>query len=67
MLLWCGIMLIIMVKEIHNYSMSETARNILTTLFTMAMFMLTGYILYILFSQLYEFVMAIIQEVSLHA
>ncbi len=62
---WTGLMLVIMVKEIHNYSISETVRNILTTLFTMAMFLLTGYILYVLFNQLYEFVLAIIQEVGL--
>jgi sugar lactone lactonase YvrE len=63
--LWTGLMLIIMVKEVHNYSFSETVRNILTTLFTMAMFLLTGYILYSLFNQLYEFIMAIVQEVGL--
>ncbi|MCK6580658.1 MAG: YIP1 family protein [Anaerolineae bacterium] len=63
---WTGLMLVIMVKEIHNYSGAETARNILTTLFTMALFLLTAYILYVLFNQLYEFVMAIIREVSLH-
>jgi len=62
---WTGLMLVIMVKEIHNYSVSETVRNILTTLFTMAMFLLTGYILYVLFNQLYEFILAIIQEVGL--
>lgn len=62
---WTGLMLFIMVKEIHNYSLSETIRNILTTLFTMAMFLLTGYILYVLFNQLYEFILAIIQEIGL--
>jgi DNA-binding beta-propeller fold protein YncE len=65
MLCWVGIMLIIMVKEIHNYSFAETLRNILTTLFTMAIFMLTAYILYVLFNQLYEFILSIIQEVGL--
>ncbi len=65
MFFWCAVMLVIMVKEIHNYNFSETVRNILTTLFTMAMFMLTGYILYVLFNQLYEFGLAIIQEVGL--
>jgi hypothetical protein len=64
-LFWCGVILVIMVKEIHNYTVSETVRNILATLFTMAIFMLSGYILYVLFSQLYEFVLAIIQEVGL--
>ena len=62
---WTGLMLIIMVKEIHNYSFSETVRNVLLTLFTMALFLLTGYILYVLFNQLFDFISAIIQEVGL--
>lgn len=62
---WVGIMLFIMVKEVHNYSFSETVRNMLVTLFTMSLFLLTGYILYVLFNQLYEFISAIIQEVGL--
>jgi tetratricopeptide (TPR) repeat protein len=62
---WTGLMLVIMVKEIHNFTVSETVRNILVTLFTMAMFLLTAYILYVLFSQLYEFVLAIVREVGL--
>lgn len=64
-LFWCGLMLVIMVKEIHNYTVSETVRNLLATLFTMAMFLLTAYILYVLFNQLFEFVQAIVQEVGL--
>lgn len=62
---WMGIMLLIMVKEIHNYSFSETVRNVLITLFTMALFVLTGYILYVLFNQLFDFISAILQEVRL--
>ncbi|BCX03200.1 MAG: hypothetical protein KatS3mg053_1138 [Candidatus Roseilinea sp.] len=62
---WVGLMLFLMVKEIHNYTLSETVRNILITLFTMTMFMLTGYILYVLFDQLFEFISAIVQEVGL--
>jgi len=65
MWLWTGIMLFIMVKEIQNYEFGETVRSILTTLFTMAIFLLTAYILYVLFNQLYEFVQAIIQEAGL--
>lgn len=64
-LAWVALMLFLMVKEIHNYSLSETVRNILTTLFTMALFLLTGYILYVLFHQLYEFIRAVLQEVGL--
>lgn len=67
MWVWIGIMLFIMVMEIHNYSFGETVRNILVTLFTMALIVLTGYILYVLFNQLYEFIMAIAQELRLRA
>lgn len=65
-LIWMGIMLVIMVKEIHNYSFRETVRCIVITLFTMAMFLLTAYILYVLFNQLFEFIEAVIREASLH-
>ena len=65
MYFWMGMMLFIMVKEVHNYSFSETVRNVLITLFTMGLFLLTGYILYILFNQLFNFISAIIQEVGL--
>lgn len=65
MWVWVGIMFFLMVKEVHNYSFGETVRNILITLFTMALFVLTGYILYVLFNQLFDFITAIIQEVGL--
>ena len=65
MYVWMGIMLFIMVKEVHNYTFSETVRNVLITLFTMGLFVLTGYILYVLFTQLFDFVSAIAQEVRL--
>jgi uncharacterized membrane protein (GlpM family) len=62
---WTVLMLLIMVKEIHNYSFSELVRNIIITLFTMTMFLLTGYILYILFTQLFDFISAVFQELRL--
>jgi tetratricopeptide (TPR) repeat protein len=62
---WIAIMLFIMVKEIHNYSFSETVKNILVTFFTMALFVLTGYIMYVLFTQLFDFVTAVAQELRL--
>ena len=62
---WTGLMLFIMVKEIQNYSFWETVRNVLITIFTMALFVLTGYILYVLFNQLFDFISAIVQEVRL--
>jgi hypothetical protein len=62
---WTGVMLVIMVKEIHNYTPGETVRNVLLTLFTGALFVLTGYILYVLFNQLFDFISAIVREVGL--
>jgi tetratricopeptide (TPR) repeat protein len=63
--LWTGIMLVIMVKEVHNYTAGETVRNVLVTLFTMGLFVLSGYILYVLFNQLFDFISAVMQELSL--
>jgi hypothetical protein len=62
---WVGLMLFLMVKEIHNYSFFETVRNLVITIFTMGLFILTGYILYVLFNQLFDFISAIFQEVRL--
>jgi tetratricopeptide (TPR) repeat protein len=62
---WMAMMLFIMVKEIHNYSFGETVSNVLLTLFTMALFVLTGYIFFVLFNQLFDFISAILQEVRL--
>lgn len=62
---WMVIMLFIMVKEIHNYTFWETVRNVLITLFTMALFVLIAYILYVLFNQLFDFISAVVQEIQL--
>lgn len=62
---WVGLMFFLMVKEIHNYSFGETVRNVLLTLFTMAVMLLTGYILYVLFTQLFDFVTALLNELRL--
>jgi DNA-binding beta-propeller fold protein YncE len=64
-LVWTGLMLFIMVREIHNYTISETTSNVLKTLFTMAMLALSAYILSLLFGQLFDFVSAVWQEIGL--
>ncbi|MCS7011742.1 MAG: YIP1 family protein, partial [Anaerolineales bacterium] len=62
---WTGLMLVIMIQEIHNYSFQETLRNLLLTLFTMGIMLLTSYILYVLFFQLFDFITAIAREIRL--
>ncbi len=64
---WTGLMLFIMVKEVHNYPFGETVRNILLTLFTMALMILTGYILYVLFFQLFDFFSTLWSELQLRS
>ncbi|WNB92644.1 YIP1 family protein [Bacillus sp. NEB1478] len=62
---WCLIILFIMIKEIHNYSVSDTIRNILVTLFGMAIMLLVVFIVFVLIDQVYDFVYSIIKEVVL--
>jgi sugar lactone lactonase YvrE/uncharacterized membrane protein (GlpM family) len=62
---WCLIILIIMIKEIHNYTFSDTVRNILVTLFGMVIMLLVIFIVFVLFDQVYDFVYSIIKEAVL--
>ncbi|MHC0037720.1 YIP1 family protein [Pseudoneobacillus sp. C159] len=62
---WCLLILFIMIKEIHNYSFSETVRNIFITLFGMVIMILVVFILMVLFDQVYDFVYSIVREVIL--
>ncbi len=62
-LIWSGIILFIMVKEVHDFTFWGTVRNLLVTLFGMAIFTLICVIVYILIDQVYQFVFSIIQEV----
>ncbi len=62
---WTGLLLFIMVREIHNYTLTETTSNVLKTIFTMTMLALAAYILSLLFGQLYDFISAVWQEIGL--
>lgn len=65
MVMWCGVLLFITIKEIHDYTFWGTVRNLFLTLFGMFMMVLVFFVLYVLFDQLYDFVRSIIQEVIL--
>lgn len=62
---WCLLILVIMIKEIHNYSLPETVRNILVTIFGMVILLLVVFIIFILMDQVYDFIYSIIREVML--
>ncbi|MFG6495333.1 YIP1 family protein, partial [Fictibacillus sp. UD] len=63
--LWCLIILFIMLKEIHNYTFSDTIRNIFVTLFGMVIMLLVVFIVFVLIDQVYDFVYSIIKEAVL--
>ena len=60
---WIGVLFIIMIKEIHDFKMRQVFKNIVVTLFAALIFILTLFILYVLFLQVYHFVSAIFGEV----
>lgn len=62
---WCLIILFIMLKEIHNYTFSDTIRNIFVTLFGMVIMLLVVFIVFVLIDQVYDFVYSIIKEAVL--
>lgn len=64
-LAWCAVNLFIMVKEIHNFGFGATIKNILVTAFAMAILVLVGVILFVLWDQMWDFFYSIVQEVGI--
>lgn len=62
---WSGALVLLMIKEVHNYDVKALLKNIFFTLFTMMMLVLVGFLLYVLTTQLWNYVESIIQEVIL--
>ena len=62
---WSGLLIVLMIKEIHNYDVKALIQNILLTLFTMMMLVLIGLLLYALGAQVVNYIESIIQEVLL--
>jgi hypothetical protein len=62
---WSGVLLILMIKEVHNYDVKALLKNIFLTLFTMLMIILIGFLLYVLTLQVWNYVEGIIAEVLL--
>ena len=62
---WSAILFFMMVQEMHNYSFKETVKNLAVTVCTIFLFLLIGFIVYLLYGQLYDFVVSIIQEVAI--
>lgn len=59
---WVGVLIIVMIIEINDYTIRETIKIILLTLFTLLIAVLLIFIVYILVSQLITFVISIFNE-----
>ncbi|GFH93556.1 hypothetical protein IMSAGC003_00082 [Lachnospiraceae bacterium] len=62
---WCGILLYLMVQEVHVYSVSQAIKNICVTVITMLLFLLAAFTFYLLGQQLWQFIVSIYKEVAL--
>jgi hypothetical protein len=62
---WSGLLVVLMIKEVHNYDVKGVLKNIFLTLFTMMMIFFIGFLMYVLTSQLWAYVESIITEVLL--
>lgn len=63
MFVWIIILLVLSIKEINNYSMKETIKIILLTIFTAVIVVLIVYILGVLWGQVFDFISEISGEV----
>ncbi|WP_308636201.1 YIP1 family protein [Paenibacillus silvisoli] len=64
---WCAVLLFLMVKEVHDYTVRETFRNLFITLFTMLITSLVLFIVYVILHQVYDFGYSVIQEMITRA
>ena len=63
MLVWIAILVFISIREINNYTIKETVKIIFLTLFTILIALLLAFIIYVLWSQVFDFIQSIFGEV----
>ena len=60
---WTGIYVLVMLKEIHGYSVSGLLKNIFLTLFTASLLVLLSLITFLLLNQVWDYGISLIREV----
>jgi tetratricopeptide (TPR) repeat protein len=60
---WTAILIFLSTKEIHNFEIKETFKNLILTLFTVLIIVLIGFIVYAFGSELIHFVVSWVKEV----
>lgn len=63
MVIWTFVLVVLMIKEMHNFSGFETLKNIVLTLFSAFVLVLVVYIIYVLTIQVFDFIYSLLQEV----
>lgn len=63
MVVWCIVLAVISIKEINNYTVGETIKIIGLTAFTILIVSLLAFIIYVLWSQVFDFLQQIPREV----
>ncbi|HLT00461.1 MAG TPA: YIP1 family protein [Acholeplasma sp.] len=60
---WTVILILLMVLEIHNYSVKGLIKNMLLTIFTMAIMVAILVLIYLLVVQMWDYITSVIKEV----
>ncbi len=63
MIVWIAVLVVISIREINNYTVGETAKIIFLTMFTILIVCLIGFILYVLWAQVFDFLQSVVREV----
>ncbi len=59
---WVAVLIVIAIREINNYTVGETVKIILLTLFTILIVCLLAFILYVLWAQVFDFLQSVVRE-----
>ena len=62
MVTWIGVLIFLSIKEINNYTVKETIKIIGLTLFTILIACLLAFIIYVLWSQVFDFLQSLFRE-----
>lgn len=63
MFVWIGVLIFISIREINNYTVKETVKIIALTIFTILIVCMLAFIIYVLWSQVFDFAQSIWGEV----
>ena len=63
MFVWIAVLVFIAIKEINNYKVKETFKIIGLTVFTILIACLLAFIIYVLWSQVFDFLQSVFGEV----